>query len=72
MCYRGVVRNGVIVLEGAPTLPDGTTVEVNTHETTSTDTFLGQRLQKLAGLAQGLPEDMAENHDHYLHGRSKK
>ena len=25
-------------------------------------------LQELVGTAQGLPSDLAENHDHYLHG----
>jgi hypothetical protein len=24
------------------------------------------------GIAKGLPADLAENHDHYLHGRPKK
>jgi hypothetical protein len=27
---------------------------------------------EFAGVAEGLPADMAENHDHYLHGVSKK
>ena len=27
---------------------------------------------KFAGTAKGLPPDMAENHDHYLHGMPKK
>jgi mRNA-degrading endonuclease RelE of RelBE toxin-antitoxin system len=32
----------------------------------------GRRLKKFAGAVRGLPADMAENHDHYLHGRPKK
>jgi len=32
----------------------------------------GRRLKEFAGVAQGLPSDMARNHDHYLHGRPKK
>jgi hypothetical protein len=32
----------------------------------------GRRLKEFAGAAQGLPTDMARNHDHYLHGRPKK
>jgi hypothetical protein len=33
---------------------------------------IGQRLKQFAGVVQGLPSDMARNHDHYLHGRPKK
>ncbi len=33
---------------------------------------VGQRLKQFAGAVQGLPSDMARNHDHYLHERSKK
>ena len=29
-------------------------------------------LGKWAGKAEGLPADLAENHDHYLHGAPKK
>ena len=29
-------------------------------------------LGKWAGKADGLPSDLAENHDHYLHGAPKK
>lgn len=28
-------------------------------------------LSELAGTAEGLPEDFAQNHDHYLHGAPK-
>jgi hypothetical protein len=29
---------------------------------------IGDALLALAGTAEGLPSDMARNHDHYLHG----
>ena len=29
-------------------------------------------LQRWAGKASGLPPDMAENHDHYIHGARKR
>ena len=32
----------------------------------------GRRLKQFAGAVQGLPSDMARNHDHYLHARPKK
>ena len=33
---------------------------------------LGEALLKLVGTAGGLPEDMAAQHDHYLHGTPKR
>lgn len=32
----------------------------------------GQALLEVAGTAEGLPTDFAENHDHYLHGTPKR
>ncbi|MEK6286000.1 MAG: hypothetical protein AABO57_09695 [Acidobacteriota bacterium] len=68
--YEGKVVNGVVVLENGDSLPEGTRVRVLTVEPTGET--LGQRLLKFAGTAKGLPSDMAENHDHYIHGRPKK
>jgi len=31
-----------------------------------------RKLQALAGKGQGLPTDLAANHDHYLHGTTKR
>jgi hypothetical protein len=33
---------------------------------------LYERYKDFIGIADGLPPDMAENHDHYLYGRPKK
>ena len=32
----------------------------------------GDALLEIAGTAEGLPADFAENHDHYLHGAPKR
>ena len=32
----------------------------------------GEALQELAGTAEGLPSDLAQNHDHYLHGAPRR
>jgi hypothetical protein len=32
----------------------------------------GRRLKEFAGMAKSLPDDMARNHDHDLHGRPRK
>ncbi|HEU0010548.1 MAG TPA: hypothetical protein VFT34_12100 [Verrucomicrobiae bacterium] len=72
MKYTGTVKGGVVVLEGAPALAEGTLVEVEPVAGTKGSTTLGQRLKQFSGIAKRLPRDMARNHDHYLHGRPKK
>jgi hypothetical protein len=72
MEYVGTVSNGVIVLENNGTLPDGTRVRVSVMEPRPASETLGQWLMRFAGTVKGLPSDMAENHDHYLHGQPKK
>ena len=72
MKYNGTVKGGVVVLEGATTLDEGTRVQVEPVGPNSATATLGQRLKRFAGTAKQLPNDMARNHDHYLHGRPKK
>lgn len=69
MKYTGKIRGGVVVLEGAPALREGTVVAVEPIEDPGR---VGQRLRRFSGLARGLPRDMARNHDHYLHARPKR
>jgi hypothetical protein len=81
--YTGVVRGGLIVLDGGvPPPPEGTKVQVRAiteprAETEpaepdfETDT-LAERLKSVIGQAKGLPSDMAQQHDHYLHGTPKR
>ena len=70
MEYRGKVSGGVVVLEPGVELPEGS--EVRVEVLPLDQTTLGERLLKFAGRAQGLPSDMADNHDHYLHGQPKR
>ncbi len=71
--YLGEVQNGVIVLEaGSPTLPEGTKVRVQPTEMKAALSDLSAQLRSLRGAADDLPEDLAENHDHYLHGHPKR
>jgi hypothetical protein len=71
MRYSGQVKNGVVVFDGEPPLPDGARVTVEPLESKAGRT-LAERLKPVIGIAKGLPADLAENHDHYLHGRPKK
>ena len=70
MLLEGTVHNGSIVLDEFCTLPDGARVEVILKaEPKST---VGDRLLALAGLIDDGPDDLADQHDHYLHGTPKR
>jgi hypothetical protein len=71
--FTGEIRNGVVVFEGTlPPLPEGTRVRVELIESQPQARTLACRLEDIIGRAQGLPADLAENHDHYLHGLPKR
>lgn len=70
MTYRGRIKNGVVVLEGEVRLPEGTTVDVQPVD--QKQPTIWQKLLTLAGKAEGLPEDAAENIDHHLYGTPKR
>lgn len=79
MTYQGHIENGTIVLEKAPLYPNGTMVVVELVAvdvpSPSEEKELGtlyERWQSFIGIADGLPEDFAENHDHYAHGRPRQ
>ena len=78
MVYRGHVEKGMVVLDDSVVLPDGLAVNIEPslpeQQKSATDKngeTLGQKLLKHAGKAVGLPSDLAENHDHYLHGADR-
>jgi len=84
MSYRGIVENGVVKLTDGASLPDGTEVTIVPAEVAerrdSVDTndrrTIGQKLTDLGRSVESmpcdLPEDLAINHDHYLHGLPKQ
>jgi hypothetical protein len=72
MTYRGRVKNGVIVLDEAASLPEGTVVDISPAEDTTDNATWGEVVEDFIGKAEGLPKDMARNHDHYIHGAPKK
>ena len=78
MTYPGTVRNGVVVLPDGVALPEGVEVDVvvRTSEPEGRPAGVGAMLAELARRAEtqpcALPADLAENHDHYLHGRPKR
>lgn len=71
MSLEGTVVNGVIVLDSQEKLAEGTRVEVVVQAIERKPT-LAERLLKHAGTVTDLPADMAEQHDHYIHGTPKR
>jgi hypothetical protein len=81
MTYRAKVKDGVVVLPGGVKLPDGTEVTVHVPPAAPPASgpakkSFGENMAELAKWAEGLgstlPPDLAENHDHYLHGAPKR
>ena len=76
MTYRGHIKNGQITLDESVELPEGGVVNVelvdSSVKTTEGEPTIWAKLLELAGTVEGLPSDMAENHDHYLYGVPKK
>jgi len=71
MTFRGHVQNGVVVFDDAKLPPEGAEVEVAVLPRVENGS-LRDLLLEFAGSIEGLPSDMAEQHDHYVHGRSKR
>jgi predicted DNA-binding antitoxin AbrB/MazE fold protein len=78
MTYQGHVENGVVMLDEAVKLAEGARVRVQLVETAAESLqedegpTLYEQFKSFIGTASGLPADMAQNHDHYLHGRPKR
>ncbi len=72
MSFEGTVINGNVILDEQGKIPEGSRVGVVIKSPTKAVSPLGEMLLRHAGKAVGLPEDMAAQHDHYLHGTPKK
>lgn len=74
--YRGIVKNGVVVLGEGADLPDGTEVRIEPiarEESLSEEgPTLVEQFRDVIAAVPDLPSDMAEQHDHYLHGAPKR
>lgn len=67
MGFSGRVKGGIVVLDDPIALPEGTRVRVELESRRT----LAERFRDVIGIAADLPEDLAKNHDHYLHGKPK-
>ena len=71
--YSGEVRNGVVVFEGTPPpLPEGAKVTVELVQQPTRPKTLAERYAAIIGIAEGLPPDLADEHDHYIHGTPRR
>ncbi|HXI23540.1 MAG TPA: hypothetical protein VNG71_06675 [Pyrinomonadaceae bacterium] len=70
--FTGRVVNGTVVLDQPGKLEDGTEVRVRPvtkpEIAQGNNGSLSEMLLSFAGVIEGLPEDLALNHDHYLYG----
>lgn len=71
MSFAGHIQDGKVVFDEPVSLPDGTVVRVEPVEP-HRRRRLADRYKNAIGAAVNLPEDMARNHDHYLHGTPKQ
>ena len=71
MTITARVHNHTITLPADVEIPDGAEVQVTLPEKESAAT-LYDSLKDFIGAAQGLPEDFAAEHDHYIHGTPKR
>ncbi len=72
MTYRGRVKNGVVIFDPPASLPEGVEVEVVPAKDSALTPTWAEVFKDVIGKAEGLPPDMAHNHDHYIHGAPKK
>lgn len=71
MELEGVVHNGVIVPDDATGLPEGARMRISPAPQEKLGSF-GERFAQFKGAAQGLPADLAEQHDHFRLGIAKR
>ena len=70
MTYRGHIENGLVVFDEQVVLTEGTKVRV--EPVSQQRMTLAERFKDVIGCVSDLPADMAENHDHYIHGTPKR
>ena len=75
MSYPGIMKGGVVVLPPGVQLPEGAQVEVTMPMQSGaphSDRPVYDALSEFVGAFDGLPKDLAQNHDHYLHGTPRR
>jgi hypothetical protein len=71
MELEGVMHDGVIVPDDATALPEGTRVRITALPPEKPRPF-GERFAQFRGAVPDLPDDLAEQHEHYRLGMPKR
>jgi hypothetical protein len=70
------MKGGVIILDEPQPIPEGARVQVVIVSAESSqqidDGLTLKNLLDLAGTVKSLPSDMADQHDHYIHGTPRR
>ena len=73
MSVTGKVKDGVVVLPPGLKLPEGLEVQLTVPDPASSEeTFALHETAMPFPTVDGLPDDLAINHDYYLHGHHKQ
>jgi hypothetical protein len=79
MTCIGKVVKGMVKLPPGVKLPDGTAVELILPETSKSKNgpapkggWFSEELKDFVGMIKEGPPDLAANHDHYAHGKTKR
>ena len=78
MVFHGRVIGGAVVIDPPGALPEGAEVQVHVVGPPLATTIepeiptLYEQFKDTIGQAKDLPSDMAEQHDHYIHGTPKR
>jgi hypothetical protein len=75
MVYRGTVKNGVIIFDEPPPIPEGADVSVRLLKgkpKKAKPSSNYEHYKSCIGTAKGLPADASINIDHYLYGAPKR
>lgn len=73
MSFTGTVKDGVVVLPPGVKLPEGLEVQLTVPDSASPEeTFVLHETATPFPAVDGLPDDLAINHDYYLHGHHHK
>lgn len=70
MTYKGIVKNGVVVLPPEAKLADGT--EVLIDRVAEDGPTFAEQMREFIGIVKDAPPDLAVQHDHYIHGTPKR
>ena len=73
MSFTGTVKGGVVILPPGVKLPDGLEVQLTVPDSASPEeTCVLHETASPYPTVDGLPDDLAINHDYYLHGHQHK